>query len=66
MLLLPFQGVVNYCIVTQGVALGYGLLPFQGVPITALIQGVPITTLVQGVPITALVQGSSIHRWFRD
>ena len=29
--LLPFQGVGLYVINTQGVALGYELLPFQGV-----------------------------------
>ena len=31
MTLLPLQGVVSVCHCTQGVALGYMLLPFQGV-----------------------------------
>ena len=28
---MPFQGVISICIYTQGAALGYMLLPFQGV-----------------------------------
>ncbi len=29
--LLPLQGVITVCVHTQGAALGYKLLPFQGV-----------------------------------
>ena len=35
-ILLPLQGVITVCVHTQGAALGYMLLPFQGVLLPAI------------------------------
>ena len=37
--LLPLQGVVSDCLHTQGAALGYKLLPFQGDPLLCESRG---------------------------